>query len=206
MFFLDRTADGTLRASFDVTVSRVPIVSGTHDLSTVSSRPLNDQITYLMLTPGNNVSPDDFAESLTKQALDVEPLIGQAGTLELLKPLLTNPSERIRASACLTVAQVFTGQSKCLADLPSGTLGLSPQRVQRLKAENQRRDALLRESLEKGNMQDLTLNGVSNNAGGLCDYLRALTEHQDPEIAKLASGVLEKRFPDSARSGCPAMF
>jgi hypothetical protein len=33
-----------------------------------------------------------------------------------------------------------------------------------------------------------------------------MTEHQDPEIAKLADKVLEKEFPGSARSGCPAIF
>lgn len=36
---------------------------------------------------------------------------------------------------------IFTGQSKCFADLPSGTGGLKPERVQAIKSENQRRDA-----------------------------------------------------------------
>jgi hypothetical protein len=206
VFFLNRTADGTLRAAFDVTVSRVPILSGTHDLSSVSGLPIEQQIAYLMLTPGNNASPDDFGQSLAVQALTAMPLIGQTGTLKLLRPLLKNPSEPIRTSACLAMAQFFTGQSECLADLPSGTGEVSSQRLQTLKKENEGRDVLVRKALQKGNAQDLALYGVAQNAGGLCDYLRAMTEHQDPEIARLASGVLEKQFPDSVRSGCPAIF
>jgi hypothetical protein len=206
VFFLNRTADGTLRSAFDVTVSRVPIVSGIHDLSSVSGRTVEEQIAYLMLTPGKDASAEDFGQSLAKQTIDAESLVGQGGTLELLKPLLRDPSESIRTNACLTMAQVFTGQSKCLADLPSGTGGLRPERIQAIKSENERRNAQLRNSLQKGNTQDLALNAVTKNAGGLCDYLRAMTEHEDPEIAKLASGVLEKQFPNSVRSGCPAIF
>jgi hypothetical protein len=41
VFFLDRTPEGQLRAAFDVTVSRASIVTGRHDPSRLSSRPID---------------------------------------------------------------------------------------------------------------------------------------------------------------------
>jgi hypothetical protein len=165
-----------------------------------------EQIAYLMLTPGENVS-EAFGETLSTQTLDALTLVGETRTLELLMPLLTNPSEAIRTNVCLTMAQWFTGQSMCLADLPSVGNGiLSPERIRILIEENKRRDSALRERLRRGDIQGLERIVVGNNAAGVCDHLRAMTEHQDPEIAKLADKVLEKEFPGSARSGCPAIF
>ncbi len=207
VFFLDQMND-ELRTALDVTVSRVKIFSGEHDFgsSRLAGRPIEEQIAYLMLTPGENV-PDAFGETLSTQTLDAMTLVGETRTLELLKPLLKNSSEAIRINVCLTMAQWFTGQSRCLGDLPSSGTGiLSPERIRILIGENQRRDGALRERLRRGDIRGLERIVVGNNAGGVCDYLRAMTAHQDPEIANLASNVLEKQYPDSRRSGCPPIF
>src|SRR5438552_618526 len=77
IFFLDRT-DGNLKTALDVTVSRVKIFSGAHDYRSLrlSDLPMEDQIAYLMLAPGNNVPEDVFGEMLSRQALDAMTLVG----------------------------------------------------------------------------------------------------------------------------------
>ena len=207
IFFLDRV-EGGLRASVDVTYSRIRILSGAHDLValSLSERAMVDQITYLMLTPGDKVSLEAFGETLGTQVLDSTSLIGYAKTLDLLKPLLNHSSETIRNSACLAMAQWFDGQSKCLATLPNGgTRSLSPPRILTLIEQNQRRDASLRERLRKGSIEGLERISVRPNASGVCDYLRTLVQHEDPVIAKLALHVLEGHFPDYPVSDCPAL-
>jgi hypothetical protein len=207
IFFLDRV-DGGLRASVDVTFSRIRIFSGAHDpgVLSLSERPILDRITYLMLTPGYNVSPETFGETLGTQVLDSSSLIGYAKTLDLLRPLLNHPSETIRNNACLALAQWFSGQSKCLGSLPnSGTGSLAPQRIHSLIEQNQRRDDSLRERLRQGNIDGLERISVRPNASGVCDYLKTLVQHEDPIIAKLAFDVLERHVPNYSVSGCPAL-
>ena len=49
-----------------------------------------EQIAYLMLTPGSDVSLDQFGQLIGQEALEAMTLVGQTGTLDLLRPLLKN--------------------------------------------------------------------------------------------------------------------
>ena len=112
-FFLVRK-DGVLRSIVDLYPTHIQVVSGEHaGYKPRAEQSPQESIAELLLTAGPDVRPEAFSQALyIASAMSME-LIGDAGTLQLMKRLLASEVPLIRQRACSVITERFPGQVQC---------------------------------------------------------------------------------------------
>ncbi len=113
VFFLD-TEDGVLRSIIDLYPSHIEVRSGGHaSYKPRAEQSLEESIAELLLTPGTDTRPEVFSQALqVASAISIE-LIGHAGTLRLMKPLLASEEPLLKKRACSVMTERFPEQVQC---------------------------------------------------------------------------------------------
>jgi len=112
-FFLVRK-DGVLRSIVDLYPTHIEVWSGEH--AGYKPRPEHspqESIAELLLTPGPDARPEAFSQTLYIASSMSMELIGDAGTLQLMKRLLASEVLLIRQRACSVITEQFPGQVQC---------------------------------------------------------------------------------------------
>ena len=118
VFFL-KTGDGVLRTTVDLYPSHIEVLSGRHvDYKPRPGQSIEESIAEILLTPAEDVRPDAFSQGLrTASAIGIE-LLGQSGTLRIMKPLLESKESVLRQQACSVMLERFPGQVQCSLSRP----------------------------------------------------------------------------------------
>ncbi|MBI4473447.1 MAG: hypothetical protein HY646_12320 [Acidobacteria bacterium] len=196
-----------LRSAVDVTNSRVPIVSSIDLRGSGVPRnlPVEEQIAYLILTPGDDVDEEAFINRLRLNTSMIVEMMGLSRTLPFIKSLLKGPSEGISANACLILATYFWGHNECLERFVADSS--LPANLRHSIATQQG----LSEASEQRMLQSFLADSetwLAHYAEGeprTCDLLVTLRDHPNPRVAQVARDTLLKRFPSFQTSGCPTL-
>jgi hypothetical protein len=113
VLFLDRE-DGELRSMADLYPSHIEVRSGRHaGHERREEKSVEESIAELLLTPGADVQPETFSQGLDSASFYSIDLIGDAGTLRLMKRLLASDDPLVRRRACDVISGRFPGQVQC---------------------------------------------------------------------------------------------
>jgi len=119
-----REDDGTLRSFIDVYQAMVGIHSGRH--RTVPPGSLAEQVSHLLLVPGEEVSVDTYASQLPNDVHTSVQILGPLKSYRLLELIAGSSVPRVQASACREIYSAFI-DSGCV-DLLGGALGEATRR------------------------------------------------------------------------------
>lgn len=104
IFFLRRES-GTWRVTEDYWKNRLWIFSGRHSDDLIRGKNVAEAIPLILLTPGDNFSPEDFASlGLVWATGPSMELVGEEATHSLIRPLLTHPDLYLRCKVCTMLA------------------------------------------------------------------------------------------------------
>ena len=196
VYFL-RTDQNYLRAFNDYTYTRLPLWSGRHETSEIQGNSVEEQLVWLMMTPGADMKSEAFAETLRLQVLDAYGLEPKRRTFREFLALLDHRDPLVRAGACLAIAWNFSGRYSCLFQpyITNAPRSLS------WAIEGARTSAQQREDrLHKIFLTD-PWRWVRRDSD-LCDELDILSLHDDLRIAGVARSLLDREFPNYDQVGC----
>jgi hypothetical protein len=157
-----------------------------------------------MLTPGASPNIESFARSLPNSVYYSVQLIGKTGTARLLKDLVSRSVGKIKAQACLELAGRFPGQEDCLRDLlrkANRDVHVIPLAKKQLTTSLSR-DAAIKKGLRKDPRNWLEGHARSHELEDIRDELSLLAMHADPEIRRVACGLLDHEFPGHGDPDC----
>jgi hypothetical protein len=107
--------DGVLRSTMDLYPSHIEIRSGKHaNYSPAAGQNARESIAELLLTPGDDVHPEAFAQSLLIASGRSIDLVGGEVTSRLMKPPPTHKDPYLREQACLVMLERFRGAVQCV--------------------------------------------------------------------------------------------
>jgi len=197
IYFL-RLEQNELRAFNDYTHTHLPLWSGQHRTADIQGNTIQEQLIWLMMTPGENMDEEAFAETLYLQVIDngyqLEP---QSRIFHRLLSLLENPNNLVQTGACVAIAWNFSGRYSCLsqpyvANAPSGLSWT----IQGAESSARQRESVLRDKF-LANPSEFVRHSEQP-----CDELDILSQHEDALIAKTALSTLHDEFPQFDKSGC----
>jgi hypothetical protein len=194
VFFLTRD-QGVLRAVWDHPRSAILVESGSHG-GPPRQRAVADQVSAMLLTPGNDMNAARFARDLAGAVAFAMDHIGRWRTAKLLQRLTTDPRPQIRQSACAQLTAWYWGQDACW-DRLDGIAAGAPAAVSRA-AERERRARTA--DPERWWKQMSTARPPAD----LLDELRLLTTHKDPQIRARYCRFLRAHYPEEQDCGCGA--
>jgi hypothetical protein len=201
VFFLD-IENGTLRSIIDLYPAQIQVLSGRHP-EPISEKTIEESVAEILLTPGEAFDPEAFSQGLYLDSVRATDLIGRAGTLRLLKPLLASKQNAVRQQACLVLAEGFYGQGQCLSELagtqvPVRAIGAAEKAFQ----ENLLKEASFRRLFLEDPMDWVSHEAGSRQPEAVLDVLQLLALHSDPQVRQKACDLMARNFPTKYKSGC----
>ena len=110
-----RTEGTSLRATNDVYVSHTNLVTGRHNIHTVTDdEAAREQIVRLLLLPGKGADVSAYLSALDRITEAASGIVGDARTAEYLRRLLQFPDVRIQSRACILLSQPPLSDTRCL--------------------------------------------------------------------------------------------
>lgn len=159
---------------------------------------IGDSISQILLELGNNYDREGVMQSLEMQAYTASRLAGRKRSAELLKRLVANEGEPgIAAKACIVLSEQYYGQYGCLAQLESNA-AVPPKLHEQLKKMRIARvdwNASLKQRLKNYPMLAFEMSPFSDSITGVRQELLMLVDDPDPELKKLACGILRQNYP-----------
>lgn len=203
LFFLD-LEDSTPRSLTDLYPAELEVLSGKHvrNRTTVETN-VDQTIAEILLTPGEDLNPEAFAQGLWKTSVVTIDLVGRAGTLRLLKTLLASKQSTIGQQACLVIAERFYGQESCISELTGNRVPNSTRvMAEDILRKNVRKEVVFKESFSKDPMDWVRHAAGSNQPDAMFDVLEALAFHSDPQVMRQACDLIAQNFPAHYKSSC----
>jgi hypothetical protein len=196
VYFL-RWEQNSLRAFNDYTYTRLPIWSGRHETNDIQGNSIEERLVWLMMTPGDNMNRETFAETLRSQVLWGYGLEAQHRMFRRLLHLLDDSDALVRTGACLALAWNFSGRYSCLSQpyITAAPTSLS-WAIQGARTFGQEREDGLKKIFLANPWKWV------RRDSDLCDELDILSLHEDPRIARIARSILAQEFPDYNQVGC----
>jgi len=198
VYFL-RTDNNHLRAFNDYTYTQRPLWSGRHETTNIQGNSIEEQLVWLMMTPGADLDQEAFAETLRLQVLYAYGLVPQHRVFRQMLHLLDHPDAFVRAGACLAIAWNFSGRYSCLS-LPYITTAPSTLSwaIQGARTFGREREDALKRTFLTNPSQWLRRDSEP------CDELDILSLHEEPEVANTARSIVHRECSDydpAGRSG-----
>lgn len=196
--------EGTiLRSMVDLRESEARICTGRHD-RVPAGVDLPHRISALLLTPGHDFSPDDFAGCLSSSRYESVELVGFADTFSAIRPFLQSSSKHLRDQACLELAGYLFDVNGCLQATVNAPSATTEERLiarQRLNGLAESKKQLLK-WIESGSVIWLRATARSDTPDGVFDLLRVLAQHEDQRVRAYACKVGVTMFPSRPLSEC----
>ena len=190
VFFLT-LEQGVLRAG-----NAIPVASGLHRTVPLPGRQPAEQVSTMLLTPGDGINAAHFARDLAGSVAFAMSHIGRWQTAKLLKQLAADTRPPIGQSACEQLTAWYWGQDACWDRLDAGapSAGMAQSRA----AEQERRARTADPDRWWKQMS------AACPPAQLLDELRLLTTHKDPTIRARYCRFLRAHYPDERDCGCGA--
>lgn len=199
LHYLVKENDG-FRYVTDVIRSTTLVSSGTHPGSMIPGNTGAEvKIARILLTPGEDCDPAEFASGLGAAVQHSLELVGFTGTLPLMQALLQDPDVRIIEGACDEMyKQPFFGQESCIDKL-KGRAGMSDPRLKQLREGRIMATSHFKNAFREDPIRTAKEYSVLSGTNGIADFLHLIALHPDTQIAKRAQAELKT----CCRNGAP---
>ncbi len=184
--------DGSLRYVTDLVRSSTTVFSGRH-----ANEPNTDNasmiIPKLLLSPSIGFAPEEFARNLSLSTYRSQELVGYVGTLPFLRTLLKDSNNQIKWAACRTLHDFIGQDSVCLHE-ETATHNNSVTERERVELIESNSVAQIgfKKSFLKQPVQYASQYALLPGEEGIIDFLRLISLHPDPELAKRSAEELRK--------------
>jgi hypothetical protein len=202
ILFLCRERD-VLRSIGDVGPYTMPVLSGAHSNTEITSTDLSLSIPYILLTPGSNFNSNEFANDIVYARSTSDQVGSRLYTVRLLSQLLSEP-EPLRSAACFELAHSYYGQYSCLSELKADRSLPSAVRSHASDVLDQqiRLNAILKQELSDPATLGFTKLTKPDSRKANYEELLLIMAHPDPAVRKLACAALERYYPDQRVQAC----
>lgn len=196
VYFL-RTDKNNLRAFNDYTYTHLRLWSGRHENAGIQGNSMEERLVWLMITPGQDMDGEAFAETLRMQVIYGYGLAPQHRIFREILSLLDHPNPLVQAGACLAVAWNFSGRNSCLQQpyITSAPKSLSWAIEGARNTSKQREDVLRRVFLTNPSRW------IRLYPDSCDDELDILSLHEDSEVADSARSAIDRECTKFGRAG-----
>ena len=194
IYFL-RMDNNYLRAFNDYTYTHLPLWSGRHENTEIQGDSIDEQLIWLMMSPGHDMNGEAFAETLRLQVLYGDGLAPENRTFRHILNLLDHSDALVRAGACLAVAWNFSGRYSCLEQpyITNAPESLS-WAIEGARNSGKQREEGLRKIFLTNPSRWL------RSFPHACDELDILSLHEDPEVADSARSIIDRECSTYSRA------
>ena len=202
VFFLTE-GNGMLRAKVDLRASDIPVLSGRRTLPMPKGNDL-EAVAQVLLQPGPEMDPKAFADNLFNDRAVSQELVGRAGTLKLVAPLLSYAFKTVEIQACLILAEAMYDYNGCLHRLvndPKASEGQRRRIAKRISGLNENLKQL-RKAFVNDPMPWIRASSTSEQPNDITDLLRILAGHPDPLVRRRSCEILKASFGSVKETAC----
>jgi hypothetical protein len=202
LLFLCRERD-ILRSIGDVGPYTIPVLSGAHSNTEITSGDLSLSIPYILLKPGANFNSNEFANDILYARSTSDQVGSRLYTVRLLSQLLSQP-EPLRSAACFELAHSYYGQYSCLSQLKADPNLPAAVRshASDVLYEQTRLNAILKQELSDSATLGFTKLPNPDSRKANYEELQLILSDPDLVVRKLACAALQRYYPYQRVQAC----